>query len=106
MNKMKKIISSIGVFIIGIISKVYAIGPDTIVSMYAVDPGPVKKIPSIVATISKIGKVAVPIILFVIGLFVVFSKKTTNKIKVVVVLTLTILAIISVILMNYFSTMF
>ena len=104
MNKIKKIISSIGVFIISMISKVYAIGPDTIISMYAVDPGPREKIPSIVATISNIGKIAVPIILFVIGLFVVLSKKITKKIKVIVASVLAILAIISVVLMNYLAT--
>lgn len=104
MNKIKKIISSIGVFIISMISKVYAIGPDTIISMYAVDPGPKEKIPSIVSTIANIGKIAIPIILFVIGFFVVLNKKITKKIKVIVVSVLAILAIIGVVLMNYLAT--
>lgn len=99
MNKIKKIISSIGAFIISMISKVYAIEP-----AYGVDPGPREKISSIVSTIADIGKITIPIILFVIGFFVVLNKKITKKIKVIVVSVLAILAIIGVVLMNYLAT--
>ncbi len=104
MNKIKKVISSIEVFIVGMISKVYAIGTDEIISMYAVDPGPKEKIPSIVEIISKIGKIVIPVVLFVIGLIVIFNKKIAKKVKVIVVASLVILAILGVVLMNYLST--
>ena len=86
------------------ISKVYAIGTDEIISMYAVDPGPKEKIPSIVEIISKIGKIVIPVVLFVIGLIVIFNKKIAKKVKVIVVASLVILAILGVVLMNYLST--
>ena len=97
MNKIKKVISSIGVFIIGMLSKVYAFGVDEIVSMYAVDPGPKH-------TISKIGKIAIPIVLFVIGLIVILNKKIAKKVKAIVASILVILAILGVVLINYLST--
>ena len=101
MNKIKKVISSIGVFIIGMLSKVYAFGEDMIVSMYAVDPGPRQTIGN---TISRIGKIAIPVILFVIGLIVILNKKIAKKVKAIVISILVILAILSVVLMNYLST--
>ena len=103
MNKLKKVISSIGVFIIGMISKVYAIGPDMIVSMYAVDPGPRQTIGQ---TILKIRKITVPVILFVIGLFVILSKKITKKVKAIVISILVALGIIGTVLINFLSDMF
>lgn len=103
MNKIKKIIVGIGIFISGLATKVLAVDMlEPPISMYAVDPGPRQTIGN---TILKIGKIAVPIILFAIGLFVVLSKKITKRVKVIVVSTLAIVAILSVILMNYFSTM-
>lgn len=104
MNKLKKVISSIGVFIIGMISKVYAIGPDTIISMYAVDPGPSPR-QTIGETISKIGKITIPFILFVIGLFVILSKKITKKVKAIVISTLIILGVLAWTILNYFADM-
>ena len=105
MNKLKKVISSMGVFIIGMISKVYAIGPDTIISMYAVDPGPSPR-QSIGETILKIGKITVPIILFVIGLFVILSKKITKKVKAIVISILVASGILGTVLINFLSDMF
>ena len=104
MNKLKKVISTIGVFIIGMISKVYAIGPDTIISMYAVDPGPTPR-QTIGEIISKIGKITIPVILFVIGLFVILSKKTTKKVKAIVISTLIILGVLAWTILNYFADM-
>lgn len=100
MNKLKKVISSIGVFIMGRISKVYAVTP-----MYAVDPGPSPR-QNIGEIILKIGKITVPVILFVIGLFVILNKKITKKVKAIVISVLVALAILGVILMNYISTNF
>lgn len=97
MNKLKKVLSSIGVFIITMISKVYAIGTGPkIVSMYAVDPGP----RTIGETISKIGKITVPVILFVIGLFVVLSKKITKKVKAITISILILLGFLGWFIMN------
>ena len=104
MNKLKKVISTIGVFIIGMISKVYAIGPDTIVSVYAVDPGPSPR-QTIGEIISKIGKITIPVILFVIGLFVILSKKITKKVKAIVISTLIILGVLAWTILNYFADM-
>jgi predicted permease len=70
--------------------------------MYGVSPGPKQ---TVLETILKIGKIVVPIILFVIGLFVMLREKTTKKVKIIVVSTLVILAIISIILINYLNSM-
>lgn len=103
MNKIKKIVTSVAVFIVGIISKVYAIGTDTIISVYAVDPGPKEKAQTVWSAISKIGRITIPVVLFVIGLFVILSKKLTKKIKAITISVLVIIGIISIIIMNYFA---
>lgn len=99
MNKIKKVLTGIGLSFAGLASKVYAI-----VSMYAVDPGPTNSVKTIWDSI--IGKVAIPVVLFIIGLFVVLSKKITKKVKAIVVSALVIVAILSIILMNYILTNF
>ena len=105
MNKVKKVVIGIGAFISGIVSKVYAatFREPEVISMYAVDPGPKETIGNAVL---KIGRIAIPVVLFLIGLFVVLSKKITKKVKVIVVSTLVIVAILSIILMNYILTNF
>lgn len=105
MNKVKKVVIGIGAFISGIVSKVYAatFREPEIISMYAVDPGPEGTIGNAVL---KIGRIAIPVVLFLIGLFVVLSKKITKKVKAIVVSALVIVAIISIILMNYILTNF
>ena len=105
MSKLKKIISGFGAFILGIASKVHAdlkatdplYGPPGgfYQGLYGVDE------PTMGQKISKIGAFVIPIILFFIGLFVILSKKITNKIKVIVISILIILAVLSVFLMNY-----
>lgn len=102
MNKMKKILTSIGVFINVMISKVYAV-ERTIVAMYAADPGPRQNIGD---TISKIGKIAIPVVLFIIGLIVILNKKIAKKVKAIIISILAILAILGIILMNYISINF
>lgn len=104
MNKIKKVGTSFIIFISGMISKVWAIDRPygMVISEYAVDPGRYAK----VQTISKIGKIAIPIVLFVIGLFVVLSKKITKKVKVTVISVLIVLAILGYVLMNYIATNF
>ena len=103
MNKVKKVVIGIGAFISGIVSRVYAatFREQEIISMYAVDPGPKARV---LNSISRIGKIAIPVVLFVIGLFVVLSKKITKKVKAIVVSILVILAILGYVLMNYIAT--
>ncbi len=98
MNKVKKVLTGIGLTFVGFISKVYA---SDIISMYAVDPGPKARV---LDSISRIGKIAIPVVLFVIGLLVVLSKKLTKKVKAIVVSILVILAILGYVLMNYIAT--
>ena len=108
MNKIKKVGTSFIIFISGMISKVWAIDRPygMVISEYAVDPGRYAKVQTIGDTISKIGKIAIPIVLFVIGLFVVLSKKITKKVKVTVISVLIVFAILGYVLMNYIATNF
>lgn len=62
--------------------------------------------PTIGEKISRIGKFAIPIILFVVGLFVILSKKITNKVKAIVISALVLLGILGYVFMNYISTNF
>ena len=111
MKKLKKLFISFGIFITGVISKVSAVSiseqtkygvidPDMIESKYGVFE------PTMGEKISNIGKFAIPIALFIIGLFVIISKKITNKVKAIVISVLVILAILGIMLMNYISTNF
>lgn len=61
---------------------------------------------TITEKISKIGKIAIPVILFIIGLVVILSKKITRKVKVILISILVILAILGYVLMNYIVTIF
>ena len=108
MNKVKKIATGIGVFFSSLITKVYAIDPRALepISMYAVDPGPETRVRTIWDSISKIGKIAIPVVLFVIGLFVILSKKITKKVKVIVISVLVILAILGYVIMNKLPLIF
>lgn len=54
----------------------------------------------------EVMKFAIPIILFIIGVFVILSKKITKKTKAIVISTLVVLAIFGVILMEYISKNF
>lgn len=111
MNKIKKIFTSFGVFFTGMISKVFAIG-DFVEMKYGVfDPSMVEDKygvfePTMGEKLSGIGKIALPLVLFVIGLFVVLSKKITKKVKLIVVSILIGLGIIGTVLMNYLASNF
>ena len=109
MNKIKKVFISFGIFITGLLSKIpvtlavetkygIAFDPSIIEDKYGVFE------PTMGEKISRIGKLAIPVALFVIGLFVVLSKKITKKVKAIVVSILVILAILGYVLMNYIST--
>jgi len=100
MNKIKKIVSSIGVFIISIISKVYAIVPDKKV----LTSEPVKKTEqTIVESTIKIGKITIPIVLFILILLVAFNKNTTKRVKFLMILALTLLGVLGWAIMNFIA---
>ena len=111
MNKIKKIFISIGVFLTGLVSKAFALDvemkygvfePDMIQDKYGVyDPGPTTG-----EKISHIGKFAIPVVLFTIGLFVILSKKITNKVKAIIIFILAILVVLGYVLMKYLETNF
>lgn len=104
MNKVKKVLTGIGITFAGLISRVYA---SQAIAMYGIDPGPrTSPAKSVWDSISKIGKIAIPVILFIIGVFVVLSKKLTKKVKAIVVSILVILAILGYVFMNYIATNF
>lgn len=111
MKKLKKLFISFGIFITGVISKVSAVSISEQTKYGVIDPRMVEDKygvfePTMGEKISNIGKFAIPIVLFIIGLFVILSKKITNKVKAIVISVLVILAILGVILMNYISINF
>ena len=115
MKKSKKVFMSFGFFITGLISKVSAVSISEQTKYGVIDPdilrtetkyGIFEPEPTIGEKMSTIGKFAIPIILFVIGLFVILNKKITKKVKAIVISVLVALAILGVILMNYISTNF
>lgn len=114
MNKIKKIFISLGAFFAGIVSKVFA--ADSIIDSMnlIVDTNNLIMIdtkygvfePTIGEKISTVGKLALPIIIFIIGLFVILSKKITKKVKAIVVSILIILTVLGYILLNYIAIYF
>ena len=113
MKKLKKLFISFGIFITGVISKVSAVSISEQTKYGVIDPDMIISEtkygvfePTMGEKISNIGKFAIPIVLFIIGLFVIISKKITNKVKAIVISVLVILAILGVMLMNYISINF
>ena len=111
MKKLKKLFISFGIFITGVISKVSAVSISEQTKYGVIDPNMIESKygvfePTMGEKISNIGKFAIPIVLFIIGLFVILSKKITNKVKAIVISILVILAILGVMLMNYISINF
>lgn len=100
MNKIKKIFVSFGVLFTGWVSKVFAITSNDVKEIET-KYGVFKPEPTMGKKILDLGKFTLPVILFVIGLFVILSKKITKKIKKMVVIILIILAIFAYVLMNY-----
>ena len=110
MKKIKKIFISFGIFFTSMISKVLAfdlarkvemkygiIEPDFIEAKYGVLE------PTIGEKISGIGKIALPLVLFVIGLFVILSKKISKKVKIITISTLLTIGILGWIVFNYIA---
>ena len=111
MKKLKKVFMSFGVFITGLISKVSAVSISEQTKYGVFDPRMVEDKygvfePTMGEKISGIGKFAILIVLFVIGLFVILNKKITKKVKAIVISVLVALTIFGVILMNYLSSNF
>lgn len=102
--RIKKVLVSFATLVLGLASKVFAADANPILFPVEAKYGIIE--PTMGEKISRIGKFAIPIVVFVIGLFVILSKKITNKIKVIVISSLVALAILNVVLMNYISTNF
>lgn len=105
MNKIKKVLISFSLFFTGMMSKVFAVGIEQESKYGVFDPSIVTKYgvlePTMGEKISRFGKIVIPIILFIIGLFVILSKKITKKIKIIVISGLVALGIIMWYIMNY-----
>lgn len=88
------------------ISKVFAVG-DLVEMKYGVfDPSMVEDKygvfePTMGEKLSGIGKIALPVVLFVIGLFVILSKKITKKVKIITISILLAIGILGWIVLNY-----
>ena len=105
MNKIKKIFVGLSIFFASIISKVNAFDINKIdtlnmVTLYGVFE------PTLGQKISRVGRIALPIILFIIGLFVILSKKITKKVKFIVISILVLTGIIGIFVMNYLANNF
>ena len=99
MNKIKKIFASFSVFFTSTVSKVLAqkIEPGMIEDKYGVFE------PTMGEKISEIGKIALPLVLFIIGLFVILSKKVSKKVKVITISILLTIGILGWIILNYIA---
>lgn len=96
MRKIKKSFIVFLLFMLGTMKKVFALVP-----LYG--PGNDKTItvePTIGEKIARAGHIISPILLFIVGLFVLINKKLTKKEKAIMILTL---AIIGTLLRNYLS---
>lgn len=98
MNKVKKIFISFGAFFSSFASRVFA-APITVETKYGVfEPKP-----TIGEKFLNIGKFIIPIVLFVIGLFIVINKKITKKVKTIIISVFIVFIILFLILANYLS---
>ena len=103
-SRIKKILVSIQVFFLIMISKVFALSPYDIQTDYGIQTAYGIETP--IEKAFSIEKFIVPIILFVIGLVVIISKKITKKVKIIIISTLMILGALAWIILNYFADMF
>ena len=105
MSKIKKLFIILGVFIAATFTKIGCLisRADHIDLLYGPPQDPQ---PTTGEVILKITKPAILVVVFIIGLFVILSKKITKKAKVIAVSILIILAILGYVLMNYIATNF
>lgn len=110
MNKIKMIFTSFGIFFTSMVSKVLAFDPAMMVEdkygvidprMYETKYGIFE--PTIGEKMSGIGKIALPLVLFIIGIFVILSKKITKKVKIITISILLTIGIIGGIVLNYIA---
>lgn len=105
-SRIKKILVSIQVFFLSMISKVFALSVYDIQTDYGIQTAyGIEIVPSPIEKAFSIGKFILPLILFVIGLVVVISKKITKKVKTIIISSLIILGVIAWTILNYFSDM-
>ena len=98
MEKIKKIFVSFGLFITNCIEKVFATELD-VQPLYGV------YIPPVVTFIRGI-KSIISIIVFMVGIFFVFSRKITKKVKLIVIPILFVFAVVISILGQFISNLF
>ena len=106
MNRIKKIFISLGAFIIAAFTKIGGLISRAVMNPVQILYGPPQDLygppqPTTGEIISKIAKPAILVVVFIIGLFVILSKKITKKVKAIVVSILIILVILEYVLMNY-----
>lgn len=95
-SKIKKILVSIQMFFLGVISKVFAISVHDIQTDYGIET-----VSSPIEKTFSIGKFLLPIILLIIGLFVIISKKITKKVKAIIISSLIVLGTLGWVILNY-----
>ena len=108
MKKIKRIFVGVGLFLASMFSKVFAIGlvetkygvfyGGEIQTKYGIPGGFIKES---FWSFKNISKIAVPVVLFFIGLFVVLNKKISKKIKIITVTSLIALYLLFLFIMNY-----
>ena len=105
-RKLRKILLSCQLFFMGLASKVFAITTYDIQTDYGIQIQPEYGIENPIEKGLKIGRIVFLVILFIIGLFVILSKKITKKVKAIVISILILLAIAGYAFMNYIATNF
>lgn len=93
MKKIKKILGSLGIFLVSIKSRVFAAVNEMSDQFVAVKYGTYE--PTLVEKFSRIGKIVIPIILFFVGLGVILSKKLSKKIKIIIIIVLILIGILA-----------
>ena len=113
MNKIKKIFISLGAIIISTFTKIgglisrAALGP--IQALYGPPQEQELYGPPLLTSGKILSKITKPIILaivFIIGIYVILSKKITKKVKAIVISVLIILGVLGYVLLNYISKSF
>lgn len=111
MGKVKKVFTSFGIFFAGMVSKVLALDLVRTIENKYVSLGPISipakygvLEPTIGEKISIGGKIGLSLVLFIIGLFVILSKKVTKKVKGIIIAILLAIGILSWIVLNYVAT--
>lgn len=97
MNKIKKIFSIFSLFLIGGVNKVFASRIDSQQELYGVRNPQT----SLYEENLSMGKIILPIFLFIIGLFVFFNKKLSKKAKAILLSILLLISIIGFLIFHF-----